>query len=129
MRQNIITHCDNFITNYEKNPLNAMTKVITNCSTFITNYDRKLSQITAKEYYKLHQKSITNYGSSNFSKLLMTIINYISFQYYYRLRQKLLQLLGRYYKLQRYYKLHRNNYDHSHFMRYDSRTFSRNKAF
>ena len=95
--------------------LTIMTILITNYWKIITSYDKNLLRITAKIYYKLLQKIITNYGSSYFCKI----------QNYYKLRQALLhrQLLvllqitanfitnyGGYYKLQRYYKLRRNNY-------------------
>ena len=73
-----------------------------------------LLQTTAKNYYKLLQKIITNYDSSYFCKI----------QNYYKLRQVLLHITttfsvitnyskfyykyGRYYKLRRYYILLHN---------------------
>ena len=55
------------------------------------HYDKKYFKLR-HFYYKLYQKFITNYGSSNFPKLLIIITNYVSFQNYYKLRQKLLQI-------------------------------------
>ena len=62
--------------------MRIMIILITNYCKIITNYDKNLLQITAKIYYKLPQKIITNYGSSYFCKT----------QIYYKLRQFLLHI-------------------------------------
>ena len=89
--------------------MRIMIILITNNCKIITNYVKNLLQITAKIYYKLPQKIITNYGSSYFCKI----------QIYYKLRQVLLHITatfsvitnyGRYYKLRRCYKFRRNRY-------------------
>ena len=79
MRQNVITHYGNFITNYEKK--------------LIKHYDKNRYKLQHL-YDKLRQKVITNYGK----KVLQ-----ITSEIYYKLRQlKFLQIIYDYYKLQQF---------------------------